>query len=110
MPDLSVDGNIELERLTDVLFMGRPAFGQEQSTITLFKMDADGSGASRVQVKLGKSSVNAMEVLAGPERRRHGDSVGHVRVGRIRPREAPLADSSKVKETAHGPERNAGAL
>jgi HlyD family secretion protein len=65
VPDLSVDGNIELERLPDVLFMGRPAFGQEQSTISLFKMEADGSGASRVQVKLGKSSVNAMEILAG---------------------------------------------
>ena len=65
VPDLSVDGNIELERLPDVLFMGRPAFGQEQSTISLFKVDGDGSGASRVQVKLGKSSVNAMEILAG---------------------------------------------
>jgi len=65
VPDLSVDGNIELERLPDVIFMGRPAFGQEQSTISLFKMDAEGSGASRVQVKLGKSSVNAMEILAG---------------------------------------------
>jgi HlyD family secretion protein len=65
VPDLSVDGNIELERLPDVLFMGRPAFGQEQSTISLFKMDGDGSGASRVQVKLGKSSVNAMEILSG---------------------------------------------
>jgi HlyD family secretion protein len=65
VPDLSVDGNIELERLPDVLFMGRPAFGQEQSTISLFKVDADGVGASRIQVKLGKSSVNAMEILAG---------------------------------------------
>ena len=49
VPDLSVDGTIELERLNDVLFMGRPAFGQEQSTVTLFKVDADGN-ASRVQV------------------------------------------------------------
>jgi len=65
VPDLSVDGNIELERLPDVLFMGRPAFGQEQSTISLFKVDGDGSGASRVQVKLGKSSVNAMEIVGG---------------------------------------------
>lgn len=65
VPDLSVEGNIELERLADVLFVGRPAFGQEQSTVTLFKVDADGTGANRVQVKLGKSSVNAMEVLAG---------------------------------------------
>lgn len=65
VPDLSVDGNIELERLPDVLFMGRPAFGQELSTISLFKMDSDGSGATRVQVKLGKSSVNAMEIAGG---------------------------------------------
>jgi HlyD family secretion protein len=67
VPDLSVDGNIELERLTDVMFMGRPAFGQEQSTITVFKIDPDGTGANRVQVKLGKSSVNAREIVAGLE-------------------------------------------
>jgi HlyD family secretion protein len=65
VPDLSVDGNIELERLNDVLFMGRPAFGQEQSTITLFKVEPDNVGANRVQVKLGKSSVNAIEITAG---------------------------------------------
>ena len=65
VPDLSVEGNIELERLNDVMFMGRPAFGQEQSTITLFKVDADGGGADRVQVKLGRQSVNAMEIVAG---------------------------------------------
>jgi len=65
VPDLSVDGTIELERLNDVLFVGRPAFGQEQSTVGLFKVDADGSTASRVQVKLGRSSVNNIEVLSG---------------------------------------------
>jgi len=65
VPDLSVDGTIELERLNDVLFMGRPAFGQEQSVVGLFKVSADGSGAERVQVKLGKSSVNTVEVLSG---------------------------------------------
>jgi HlyD family secretion protein len=64
VPDLSVDGTIELERLNDVLFMGRPAFGQEQSTVTLFKVDADGS-ASRVQVKLGKESVSSIEIVSG---------------------------------------------
>jgi HlyD family secretion protein len=67
VPDLSVDGTIELERLTDVLYVGRPAFGQEQSTVGLFKLDPDGTGASRVQVKLGRSSVNQVEVLAGLE-------------------------------------------
>jgi HlyD family secretion protein len=65
VPDLSVDGTIELERLTDVLYVGRPAFGQEQSTVGLFKVEPDGSGASRVQVKLGRSSVNQVEVLGG---------------------------------------------
>lgn len=64
-PDLSVDGTIELERLDDVLYVGRPAFGQEQSTVGLFKLSGDGSGAERVQVKLGKSSVNTVEVLSG---------------------------------------------
>jgi HlyD family secretion protein len=65
VPDLSVDGTIELERLNDVLYMGRPAFGQEQSTVTIFKVNGDGGEASRVQVKLGRSSVNTVEVLAG---------------------------------------------
>ena len=65
VPDLSVDGTIELERLNDVLFMGRPAFGQEQSVVGLFKILADGVNAERVQVKLGRSSVNTMEVLSG---------------------------------------------
>jgi HlyD family secretion protein len=65
VPDLSVDGTIELERLPDVLFMGRPAFGQEQSTVTLFKIDSDGTYANRTQVKLGVSSVSTVEVLSG---------------------------------------------
>jgi HlyD family secretion protein len=65
VPDLSVDGTIELERLNDVLFMGRPAFGQEQSVVGLFKILTDGVNAERVQVKLGRSSVNTMEVLSG---------------------------------------------
>jgi HlyD family secretion protein len=65
VPDLSVDGTIELERLNDVIFMGRPAFGQDQSVVGLFKMTSDGVTAERVQVKLGKSSVNTIEVLSG---------------------------------------------
>jgi HlyD family secretion protein len=65
VPDLSVDGTIELERLNDVLYMGRPAFGQEQSTVGLFKISPDGTTAERVQVKLGVSSVNTVEVLSG---------------------------------------------
>jgi HlyD family secretion protein len=63
-PDLSVDGTIELERLENVLFVGRPAFGQEQSTVGLFKLDENGE-ASRAQVQLGRSSVNTIEVLGG---------------------------------------------
>ncbi len=63
-PDLSVDGTIELERLDNVLFVGRPAFGQEQSTVGLFKLDASGE-ASRAQVQLGRSSVNTIEILGG---------------------------------------------
>ena len=65
VPDLSVDGTIELERLNDVLYMSRPAFGQEQSVVGLFKIGPDGSTAERVQVKLGKSSVSTVEVLSG---------------------------------------------
>jgi HlyD family secretion protein len=65
VPDLSVDGTIELERLNDVLYMGRPAFGQEQSVVGLFKIQADGVNAERTQVKLGRSSVNTVEVLSG---------------------------------------------
>jgi HlyD family secretion protein len=63
-PDLSVDGTIELERLENVLFVGRPAFGQEQSTVGLFKLNEVGE-ATRAQVQLGRSSVNTIEVLGG---------------------------------------------
>src|SRR5712671_1213912 len=63
--DLSVDGTIELENLKDVLYVGRPVHGQQDATISLFKISADGSEASRVNVKLGRSSVTTMEVLSG---------------------------------------------
>src|SRR5262249_54610863 len=65
VPDLSVDGTIVLEQLRDIIFMGRPAFGQDQSTVGLFKIGPDGVTAERTQVKLGRSSVNTIEVLAG---------------------------------------------
>lgn len=65
VPDLSVDGTIELERLNDVLYMGRPVFGQPNSLVTLFRVDADGREANRIQVKLGRSSVNTIEILDG---------------------------------------------
>jgi HlyD family secretion protein len=64
-PDLSVDGTIELERLNDVVFVGRPVFGQQDSTVQLFKMEADGKYANKVKVVLGKSSVNTIEIKDG---------------------------------------------
>jgi RND family efflux transporter MFP subunit len=64
-PDLSVDGTIDLEKLDDVLYVGRPAFGQEESTISLFKVDPDNKGAVRVPVKVGKASVNSIQILEG---------------------------------------------
>jgi HlyD family secretion protein len=64
-PDLSVDGTITLERLNNVLYVGRPAFGQEKSTVGMFKLDPDGKGASRISVNLGRSSVNSVEIVQG---------------------------------------------
>jgi HlyD family secretion protein len=65
VPDLSVDGTIQLERLENILYVGRPSLGQEQSTVGLFKLTNPNGDASRVQVALGKSSVNAIEVKSG---------------------------------------------
>jgi HlyD family secretion protein len=65
VPDLSVDGTIELERLPEVLYMGRPAFGQDKSTVGLFKVDPATQIATRVPVTLGRSSVATIEVVAG---------------------------------------------
>jgi HlyD family secretion protein len=64
-PDLSVDGTIDLERLANVLYVGRPAFGRENSTVGMFRLEADGSTGARTQVKLGRSSVNSVEILQG---------------------------------------------
>jgi HlyD family secretion protein len=64
-PDLSVDGTIDLERLDNTLYVGRPAFGQENSTISLFKLDPDGKEATRVPVKVGRESVNSIQILEG---------------------------------------------
>jgi HlyD family secretion protein len=65
VPDLSVDGTIDLERIASVLFAGRPTYGQEKSTIGMFKLEGDGKTATRVQVTLGRSSVNTVEILGG---------------------------------------------
>jgi RND family efflux transporter MFP subunit len=64
-PDLSVDGTIDLDRMTNVLYVGRPAFGNENSTISLFKLSADGKTAVRVPVKVGRASVNSIQIIEG---------------------------------------------
>lgn len=66
-PDLSVDGVIELEHLENVVFVGRPAFGQEHSTANIFRLDSDGVYATRTPVQLGRSSVNTIEIVKGLE-------------------------------------------
>jgi RND family efflux transporter MFP subunit len=65
VPNLSVEGTIDLERMADVLYVGRPALGNENSTLSLFKIDPDGKGAVRVPVKVGRASVNYIQVLEG---------------------------------------------
>jgi HlyD family secretion protein len=64
-PDLSVEGTIEIERLTDVLFVGRPVHGEANSTVGLFKLEDNGNEAVRVQVTLGRTSVNTVEIVKG---------------------------------------------
>ena len=71
-PDLSVDGTIEIERLHNVLFTGRPAYGQPNSTVGMFKITDDGGYALRVPVQLGRGSATTIEVLGGLKQ---GDSV-----------------------------------
>lgn len=63
--DMSVDGTIEIERLPNVLYVGRPAYGSAESTVGLFKISSDGKEATSVPVKLGRASVNTVEVLTG---------------------------------------------
>jgi HlyD family secretion protein len=65
VPDLSVDGTVQLERLDNILYVGRPSLGQDDSTVGLFKLTNPSGDASRVQVALGKSSVNAIEIKSG---------------------------------------------
>jgi HlyD family secretion protein len=64
-PDLSVDGTIDIERLGDVLYVGRPTTGQPHTTVTLFRLDPEGKTATRVPVKLGRASVNTIEIVDG---------------------------------------------
>jgi HlyD family secretion protein len=60
-----VEGTIEIENLADVIYVGRPGFGQPNSTVGIFRLDERGNIASRVQVKLGRASVNSVEILNG---------------------------------------------
>jgi len=71
-PDLSVDGTIQIERLDNVLHVGRPAFGQAGSAVGLFKLTPDGKEAVRTTVRLGRTSVNTVEVVGGLQK---GDKV-----------------------------------
>ncbi len=71
-PDLSVDGTIDLDRMANVVYVGRPAFGNENSTISLFKLSTDGKTAVRVPVKVGRASVNSIQVIEGLQ---EGDTV-----------------------------------
>lgn len=64
-PDLSVDGTIDIERLNNVLYVGRPAYGQAESTVGLFRLTTDGREAERVNVKLGRGSASTIEVVQG---------------------------------------------
>ena len=64
-PDLAVDGTIEIERLTDVLYVGRPVQSQENATVGLYRLDPDGDHALRVQVVLGRASVETVEIING---------------------------------------------
>jgi multidrug resistance efflux pump len=72
VPQLSVDGTIDLERMTDVTYVGRPALGNEDSTLSLFRLDPDGKGATRVPVKVGRASVEDIQVIEGLK---EGDTV-----------------------------------
>jgi len=72
VPLLSVDGTITLEKLDNVLYVGRPAFGQEKSTVSMFRLDVGGKTASRVPVDLGRTSVTTVEIVRGLK---EGDTV-----------------------------------
>ncbi len=67
VPDLSVDGTIEIQKLEDILYSGRPAFGSGSGTVGIFKLEPGGEYAVRVQVELGRSSVNTIEIIRGLE-------------------------------------------
>ncbi len=67
VPDLSVDGTIQIQQLNNILYTGRPAFGAASGTVSMFKLEPDGQHAVRVSVELGRSSVNTIEIIRGLE-------------------------------------------
>jgi HlyD family secretion protein len=71
-PDLNIDGTIQLERLSNIVFTGRPTVGQDNAVVGLYRLDADGNTATRVQVRLGRMSANSVEIVQGL---RPGDKV-----------------------------------
>ena len=71
-PDLNIDGTIQLERLNNIVFTGRPTVGQDNAVVGLFRLDADGQTATRMQVRLGRTSANSVEIVQGL---RPGDKV-----------------------------------
>ena len=97
-PDLTVDGAIELERMDDILFVGRPVFGQEESVVSLFKVETDGTHASRTRVSLGRASVNTIEVLNGPAAGRPRGPVRHVHLGSVRSGAYRVGPLSRVEQ------------
>ena len=80
-PDLSVEGTVEIERLADVLYVGRPVHGEANSTVGIFKVVDDGKEAERVQVQLGRDIGEHRGNPEGPAGRRHRDPFGHVGLG-----------------------------
>ena len=83
-----MDGTIDLERLDNVLYVGRPAFGQENSTISLFKLDGNERDATRVPVKVGRASVNSIQVIEGLHEGDKVDPLRHVALGQHGPHPA----------------------
>jgi HlyD family secretion protein len=99
-PDLSVDGTIEIERLANVLYVGRPAYGQPESDTTLFRIDPKSGIATRVPVRLGRASVTVIEVGRRLEARRQGGSCPTPGLGR---------STTASASTEHSPRRPTSA-
>lgn len=64
-PDQNIDGTIQLERMKNVVYTGRPALGDDNAVISMFKLDGNGKSATRVSVRLGRVSANSVEIVQG---------------------------------------------